>query len=120
MKRKKSKHFSTRKELLDAIDDKTHFIGIAQKLADKYDGEADELIKWFAITPIESIKTEAQRTEWHGKYKRLEICRTESGVKRRSIPRLNNELHRLKLALAEFDTIPMPFLKGSEGVMVNL
>ena len=120
MKRRKPKLYSTRAELLQAIDDKQHSVAMAIKLSNQYDEEADELLKWMALNPTEAAKTERQKQEWHGRFRRLEICRKESATKQRSVPRLNNELNLLKHALAEFDTEPMPFLGDDTGVRVNL
>lgn len=117
--KKAKKHYKDRNQILQAIDDETHNLKMAIKLGADYDLEADRIVNWLNLNPLDEDSSEGHRTTWHGNRRRMVECREEAGVKHRAVPRHQTALLKLKQVLAEFDTEPMPFLGTDTGVRIK-
>ena len=105
------KRFHSRKALLAAIDDETYLRELAIKMVTDYEAEIGKLKEWFAKNPPESAVTDLLKIQHKAKYDHLKVCKREMEIRRKSIPGFERTLRQLKEALAEYDTVPMPFLK---------
>ncbi len=105
---KKAKRFSSRRDILLAIDDAATGIKVSLKVAEDYDAEALRWRDWF--TAHSDADSEAEKEQWHSTYERMKFCKEEAERRRQAVVRHERQLRALKASLAEFNTAPMPFL----------
>lgn len=110
-KRQIKKRYSLREEILREISDAEWMRDISIKLAGQYRAKGDEHRDWLASHPAEQIKTDAQSKEFHSHNDALVFCREKEKLKIASHRRAEIKLSKLKAALQQFDTQPMPFLE---------
>ncbi len=110
------KRLTTREPIIRAIEAEQDQLAMALSLCGQYELEIAEIQSWFGLHPNVTGLTEAQSDIWHGKFGRLKLVRNELAIRNRSIPRHQSKLLRLKLTLAEFDTVPMEFLTDGSVV----
>jgi len=111
--KRKPKRYNQRRDIELAIDDAQHKLSMSRKLMEEYNLEADRIRDELAKIPLDKLNRDDGRTLWHQLSRKMEECRKESGIRDRAIPRALLELERLKKTLAEFDTMPMPFLEDA-------
>ncbi len=109
-KRQIKKRYSLREEILREIEDAEWVLKISLKLAGQYRAKGDGHRDWLADHPKEGV-TDGTAEEWHKSHGQLKFCREKEKLKIRSHQRAQQKLLRLKVALQEFDTQPMPFLE---------
>lgn len=112
---KREPNYRDRLELLAAIEDQQHRLHMAKKLGEDYAKEADRLRDWINNMPLNLVVTDIAKEKWHQVRDRMEECRKQAGNRERAIPRITNEIERLKRALAQLDT-PMLFPGMDNGV----
>ena len=108
---KPPKRYSLREEIEREIDDAEWRLRISIKLAVQYDDKHKAHRSWLTDHPPESIKTDAERDEWHIQRNEMNRCIEKQKLKLRSHRRAQRDLDKLKLKLAEFDTEPMLFME---------
>jgi len=116
---KRSQHrYSTRAELIDAIDDAQWKLRMAIKKAGQHDAERERLK--LELLPLGALEleqmTEAQRVVWHTKDRQRRHHEEEGDALLRSMPGLNGRLARLKDALGKMDTTTFAFMEGDTSV----
>ena len=116
--KKKFHHYKTRSEVLEKIDSCHTEQEVSIKASNELDAEGDRIRAYLGRVPLETITSERDKEDWHGRYNRLQDCRRDAGFHRRRILRLATELQKLKQVLAEIDTTPMDLLGDDTGVRV--
>jgi len=110
-KRQIKKRYSLREEILREIEDAEWMLKISLKLAGQYRAKGDGHRDWLADHPSSSVKEVKDSGEWHRNYEQLNFCREKERLKIASHRRAEIKLSKLKAALQQFDTQPMPFLE---------
>lgn len=116
MTKRPQRRFTSRKQILEAIDALKAQQTSECLQAETMDREADALYKWLGEQDIDHM-TDMESQVWHERRESAYFQRNEAQRLRTHQQTIIAKLGRLKDTLAAFDTAPMPFMSDGSVVL---